>query len=243
MKRHIVGVDPGKINDPTGIVVVAVDDHDHEPTAPTDTTPLGWPFRKYPHGIDGNGRPRPQPPATRRRRTFEVVHIERRPRDESYPQMVRHVASLLATPELTIDGHPPDSVWDVTGVGQAVADMAREAGIKPRLVSITSGIRPHYEKGYWRTPKADLVAAVVVKLQAGELKIAASAEYAEELRRELLGFKVTTSASGRDSYGAGDEWREDSHDDLVLALCCAVWWGDRAKGPAPGPETYAKITW
>jgi hypothetical protein len=243
MRRHIVGVDPGKINDPTGLVVVAVDDHEALRTPSGDTPSLGWPFSKYPHGVDGQGRAKPQPAGPRRRRTFEVVYIERRPRDESYPQMVRHVAGLLALPELTIDGHPPDSVWDVTGVGQAVADMAREAGIKPRLVSITSGIRPHYETGYWRTPKADLVTAVVVKLQAGELKIAASAEYAEELRRELLGFKVTTSTSGRDSYGAGDEWREDSHDDLVLALCCAVWWGDRARPRAPEPEEYPHIQW
>jgi hypothetical protein len=30
--------------------------------------------------------------------------------------------------------------------------------------------------------------------------------------------------TGHDSYGA---WREGTHDDLVLALACALWCGER----------------
>jgi hypothetical protein len=33
-----------------------------------------------------------------------------------------------------------------------------------------------------------------------------------------MNFRVKFSLTGRDSYGAGVEWHESTHDDLVLAL-------------------------
>jgi hypothetical protein len=49
---------------------------------------------------------------------------------------------------------------------------------------------------------------------------------AETLREELQNFKVTISAGGHDRYGAGGDalsWREQPHDDLVLAVALAAW--------------------
>ena len=42
------------------------------------------------------------------------------------------------------------------------------------------------------------------------------------LVRELLEFKSKISDSGHDTYGA-DAWRENIHDDLLLALRMSVW--------------------
>ena len=237
MKRFVLGVDPGKINDPTGVVALRVDDGQaaHASWLRTSRGP-----RRY---VDEWGKPLPVEEEPSPRLTFDVVHIERRPLEESYPAMVRYVRGLLTRPELAPEGEPPVCVLDCTGVGQAVADLAREAGIEPLvLVSITGGVLPHFEAGYWRTPKADLVTAVVVKLQQGELKIAKELKFAEALKQELLGFRVTTSASGRDSYGAGEEWREAQHDDLVLALAVATWWAARRwTGPSLDPNAYARL--
>lgn len=33
---------------------------------------------------------------------------------------------------------------------------------------------------------------------------------------------------GRDSYGTPNE---ELHDDLAMALCCALWWGERTGRP------------
>jgi hypothetical protein len=239
VRRYIVGVDPGKIHDPTGIVAVLVDDH------MVDGRPQPFaadPYYRAPRYIDHAGRPvrgETTPSAT----TFDIMHVERRPLDEPYTSMVRYVAQLMTRPPLTIGGVPPEAIFDVTGVGQGVADIAREAGIAPRLVSITSGTRATLARGYWRVPKADLVTAVMIAMQGARVKLAegGSADGAT-LVRELQNFRVVTTAAGNDSYGAADDWRQANHDDLVLALAIAVWWGSRPARRVYQPGDYRHLT-
>ena len=48
--------------------------------------------------------------------------------------------------------------------------------------------------------------------------------FVETLVAELDNFRVKVSPLAHESYGAGGEWRENAHDDLVLAValaCCA----------------------
>jgi hypothetical protein len=52
----------------------------------------------------------------------------------------------------------------------------------------------------------------------------------EALTSELKNFRVKISATGHDTYGASADslsWREAPHDDLVLALACALWLDSR----------------
>jgi hypothetical protein len=45
---------------------------------------------------------------------------------------------------------------------------------------------------------------------------------AEVLKRELLSFRVKLDPrTAHDSY---EHWREQDHDDLVLAVACAAWY-------------------
>ncbi len=55
------------------------------------------------------------------------------------------------------------------------------------------------------------------------MKIAAALPEAETLLRELEGFRVRISAAGHDTYGA---WQDGAHDDLVLAVALACWYGE-----------------
>ena len=49
--------------------------------------------------------------------------------------------------------------------------------------------------------------------------------FAATLVQELLNFRVTIDPrTAHDSYAA---WREGMHDDLVLAVAMACWWGER----------------
>ncbi len=69
-----------------------------------------------------------------------------------------------------------------------------------------------------------------VLLQTERLKIASRLKEAQTLTAELLAFKVSISLKGHDSYGNDQgSWRENPHDDLVLAVAMAAWYGEHYK--------------
>ena len=132
---------------------------------------------------------------------------------------------------------PPTLVVDYTGVGRPVVDLLRAGGLDPVPVTITGGDQATYERGVWRVPKRDLAGAVAVLLQTGRLEVAGGLPLAPTLVTELTNFRVTIDPlTAHDSYGA---WREGQHDDLVLALACAPWYG--LKVPPRHPEAYPVI--
>jgi hypothetical protein len=127
---------------------------------------------------------------------------------------------------------------DATGVGAAVLDHLRAAGLEPVGILIHGG--DAVTRGHWvlRVPKRDLVGIVSVRLQNRSLRFTNAGPYAAILQRELLNFRVKIDpVTSHDSYAS---WRESEHDDLVLATAIALWWGDRQSRYA-GPETYGII--
>ena len=151
----------------------------------------------------------------------------------------RHVGFVPMRPRVTL-------VLDRTGVGRAVGDLFTEArlDVDLQLVSITGGADVVRDPtGGWRVPKRDLAGVVSVALQNGRLEIANQLEHAATLRAELKNFRARISATGHDSYGAGDDWREGNHDDLVLAVALSVWWGEHtnAQGGVAISQSYAGL--
>lgn len=149
---------------------------------------------------------------------LHVRHLERF-RDVLYPEVVERVSRLMEALQL---GGEATMTVDATGVGAAVVDMLRRAGLAFDAVTITGGDTETRSGWYdWRVPKRDLVGGLQVLLQSGRLKIARSLEHAETLKAELLNFRVKINvATAHDSYEA---WREGDHDDLVLAAALAAW--------------------
>jgi hypothetical protein len=121
-------------------------------------------------------------------------------------------------------------VLDETGVGVAVADMIREAklpvGVTP--VTITAGSEATRVGQSWHVPKRDLVSTVAVLLEQRRIQVADGLPESATLRSELGTFRTKISPAGYDTYGA---WREGEHDDLVLAVALAVWFGERPARP------------
>jgi hypothetical protein len=136
------------------------------------------------------------------------------------------IAALLATRgRLSGDPipRPPRTplVIDGTGVGRAVADQFREAGLGPRLttIAITAGGTVTAVGPAVGVPKRDLVATLQVVFQSKRLRIANDLKMANAFVTEMLAFRVKLSATGHDSYGA----EPGEHDDLVLAVGVALW--------------------
>ena len=170
---------------------------------------------------------------------YDLVHLERLPLGTPYPDIVRTLRDLLARPQLQApaggDRNPPALVVDATGVGRPVVDALRSEGLSPVAITIVGGDAVTSGGGTLRVPKRDLVGLLSVQLQNGTLRIAEALPHARTLTDELLRFKVKIDpVTTHDSYGA---WRDGEHDDLVLAVAIACWWGERRPRPAR-PEDF-----
>lgn len=229
MPDYLIGVDLGQRRDWTAICVA---ERRTEPTGSVERVPAGldlhagglvWSDRAVTVGA------------------YDVTHLERLPLGTPYVDVAprlktimqrlreRHVAQEFARSGHLTTGAPVSMVVDQTGVGVAVVDLLRDAGLDPIAITITGGdtvSRPAWNE--YRTPKRELAGVLQVLLQGRRLRIAEALPLAAVLRQELENFKVTISLGGHDSYGAGEEWRTGNHDDLVLAVALAVWYGERA---------------
>jgi hypothetical protein len=79
----------------------------------------------------------------------------------------------------------------------------------------------------WRVPKRDIVPALEVPFQTGELKVAEGLTLWPALKEELLNFRRKINLkTAHDSY---EHWRESDHDDLVLATALACWRATRRR--------------
>jgi hypothetical protein len=107
-----------------------------------------------------------------------------------------------------------------------IADLFRRAPMKrTRLIPIyiTSGSAITRDGDVRRIPKIILASNTAIAVQKGKLTISKKLPLANTLTAELQNFKAKVSNSGNIGFGAGSDWRENSHDDLVLALALALW--------------------
>ena len=119
----------------------------------------------------------------------------------------------------------PALVIDQTGCGRPVFDMFQKARLKPIGVSIHGGDTVTRDGSTWKVPKRDLVGVLQVLLQTGRLKVASKLKLGSVLQAEMLNFKVKIDpVTAHDSYSA---WRDNEHDDLVLATALACWWAEQ----------------
>jgi hypothetical protein len=166
--------------------------------------------------------------------SYAVRHLHRWPLGTSYPTIVEHLDKMYSASAALVDTM---LIIDATGVGRPVVDMVTAAKIMAVMkpMSITAGMKP----GAGTVPKKDLVGAVQTALQTRRLKIASGLPLADTLAKELEMFRVKVTADRNETFAS---WRERDHDDLVLALALAVWYGEKHPGNSADcfsrPEPY-----
>jgi len=174
---------------------------------------------------------------------YDIVHLERQ-RGEPYTALPGRLRDLLRAIDRAHEGRhrrPAKTalIVDQTGVGVAVVDILRAAGHEPVAVTIHGGdATTRAEDRGWRVPKRELVGVVQVLLQARRLRVAAELAHAPTLVAEFQNFKAKISLAGHDSFGAGEDWREGNHDDLVLAVALACWFGEHVRVPLASVGSY-----
>jgi len=160
--------------------------------------------------------------------TYRVRQL-RRWREVAYTDIRDQVAERLRVWGLTTDD---TLVLDGTGVGVAVTDLfveAKRQGAIPAAVSaitITAGFEATRVPGGWHTPKRELIATTTVLLEQRRIEVIGGLPESATLKAELGNFRTKVSAAGHDSYAA---WREQDHDDLVLAVALACWSGEHPR--------------
>lgn len=173
--------------------------------------------------------------------TYDLVHLARwRDRDyrDAIPEVEKVVQQMNQTAyaeyfRATGNGRPGAGnpvislLVDQTGIGESVIESLRAAGLGFTGILIHGGDAVSEMEGGYRVPKKELVGIVEVLLQNRRLRIARALPMASVLVQELEAFKATTKlTTGHTSYAADESWRENPHDDTVLAVAMAAWFGE-----------------
>jgi hypothetical protein len=109
-----------------------------------------------------------------------------------------------------------------------VLDIFRKVNLPIRqlvAVTITGGTSvTRGSRGGWNVPKKELVSITQAALQGGRLAFSPKLKESAQLKKELSTFKVKINiASAPESF---EGWRNSDKDDLTLACCMAVWFGE-----------------
>jgi hypothetical protein len=232
LPSYTIAVDLGQVNDSTAITVM---ERTAVLTGRIDLVPN---VASY---FDGNEHLPRTIKVPQSIGAYDVIHLQRLPLGTPYtalPETLRSIEHQLRQrwSDLVFQRHhvsplmtdaPLELIVDQTGVGRPVVDLLRQGGFEPIAITITGGdqVIP-VERREYRVPKRNLVGAVQVLLQTRRLRWASSLPEAATLKQELDNFKAKISLSGHDSYGAGEDWREGNHDDLVLSVALGCWHGE-----------------
>jgi hypothetical protein len=157
---------------------------------------------------------------------YHAQYVQRFKLKTSYPSIVSEVRQLCRREPLL--SNRPSLCVDQTGVGRPVVELFRDAelnaDIKP--IMIHGGNDAIFEAGSWRVPKRHLVSTTQVLIQTGRLKFAEALPERDLIIKELQAFQVRVKEdTGFESYEA----RSGAHDDIVLSLAMACWYGQRAR--------------
>jgi Terminase RNaseH-like domain len=227
-RRYSVGVDLGQAADFTAIAVL------EKKVVPPETA-LFAPVGESPSNrlVEGSI-------------VYDLVYLKRPKLGTPYDTIAKRVADLVCELEpqgafgelgqvtLSVDG---------TGVGRGVVDMLdtefKRRGttsksipkVDFRRVSVTGSQttlkRPTRTDGYWAVPKKDLVFPAVAAFQQGKIRIG-KVKDRDALVNELKNYRRTTNiATGNMAF---EPWRESEHDDLLFAVCLALWGWQTRKG-------------
>lgn len=120
---------------------------------------------------------------------------------------------------------PGDVIFCAFCQGTGKTKIAK-AKCQLRPITITGGHQANPDGAGWKVPKRELVSVLQVLMGTKRLKVDPSMENCRVLVKEFEGFSVKQDKdTGHESFEA---WRENVHDDMVLAVAIALWVAERA---------------
>jgi hypothetical protein len=155
--------------------------------------------------------------------TYGVRELRRWPLGTPYPKIVEDVVSIYADPRLA----GSTLAVDGTGCGRPVVDLFRwspdlRASLTPILITAGHAVSTDAD-GYRHVAKLQLVSTMQVLLGTKRLRFADGLSLRKIAEAELATFQTKITPAANETFAA---WRENAHDDLVLALAMAGWVGE-----------------
>ncbi len=144
-------------------------------------------------------------------------------RHSSHEKLISELQLLLADPRMK-DGQIA-IILDATGVGLAVCDFVRSAGIQCFDLTIHGGYSTKIDGWHISAAKNDIVFSLQNVIEKERLKVNPNLKYWKETKAELETFSPKVNETTLHvSYEA---IRSRDHDDLVMSLAMSALFGER----------------
>lgn len=161
--------------------------------------------------------------------TYRIVSLTRRQR-LPYTEIVAWAQKVYLNPKFREDvAHAPAFLLDVGGVGRAIADMFTAVKVPVTAIQLTGGETETKDGDTYHVSKSLLIGRFLRAWDEGRVQMPSRASFLGMLQAELRAFRGEMSSQGRVRFEA----EQGEHDDLVLSVAQAVWWGETRPKPAP----------
>ena len=152
---------------------------------------------------------------------YGLVYLEQMPVKTQYNAIMDRADYIITS--VKRDCH---FLVDATGVGNPVVQMLQH--LAPIPIVIVSGHTVNArENGGYNVPKREIVTSLQAIMHSRRLMIAAGLPHLEDLRKQMLSFKMKQRDTGSLGFEAATE---RTHDDIVMSLAVNVWYLERMYG-------------
>ena len=158
---------------------------------------------------------------------YRLVYLERFPLGTDYVDQAKFAKVIYddAIDRYSDDKLRPDLLLDATGPGLPMLDVFKKIIPYSQGVYITSGHEVNRENSIYYVPKKHLATNLQIIIQGKRLAFGRNIPELKTLKDELMNFQYKINEqTGNVSF---EHWRERDHDDMVLAIAIALWYGEK----------------
>jgi len=157
-----------------------------------------------------------------KKKVYRLVSLNRK-QHLPYTEIVAWAKRVYLNPKFRRDiSFLPFFVLDVGGVGMALRDMLAAEGVEIIGIQLTGGDSESRMGNICHVSKSHLVGKFLAAWDEGRVLMPSTASFLSPFQKELRAFRGEMSSRGRVRFEA----EQGEHDDLVLSVAQAVWWGE-----------------
>jgi len=157
-----------------------------------------------------------------KKKVYRLVSLNRK-QHLPYTEIVTWAKRVYLNPKFRRDiSFLPEFLLDVGGVGMALRDMLAAEGVESVGIQLTGGDTASRAGNICYVSKGRLVGKFLGAWDEGRVLMPSTASFLSPFQKELRAFRGEMSSRGRVRFEA----EQGEHDDLVLSVGQAVWWGE-----------------